>query len=190
MLTRNLGVARTRSPTVRFRRAVAVAAEPTEGCSVADPATGDSGSTSDSGRTGGSGRTALTGAGSVGTSGPASVGRAQSCGESTIALLAWPDTIGKILMFIVGIWAILAGIGGIAAGFRMKQVPGSGWGWFLAWGVLAAAFGIALLVSPASGILAILWLVGIWAIMAGVVFIFASFFVRKVGNAIVDSPQV
>jgi uncharacterized membrane protein HdeD (DUF308 family) len=93
-------------------------------------------------------------------------------------------------MFIVGIWAILAGIGGIAAGFRMKQVPGSGWGWFLAWGVLAAAFGIALLVSPASGILAILWLVGIWAIMAGIVFIFASFFVRKVGNAIVDSPQV
>ena len=107
-----------------------------------------------------------------------------------IALLAWPNTIGKILMFIVGIWAILAGIGGIAAGFRMKQVPGSGWGWFLAWGVLAAAFGIALLVSPASGILAILWLVGIWAIMAGIVFIFASFFVRKVGNAIVDSPQV
>ena len=41
-----------------------------------------------------------------------------------------------------------------------------------------------------TGILAILWLVGIWAIMAGVVFIFASFFVRKVGNAIVDSPQV
>jgi uncharacterized membrane protein HdeD (DUF308 family) len=44
--------------------------------------------------------------------------------------------------------------------------------------------------SPASGILAILWLVGIWAIMAGIVLIFASFFVRKVGNAIVDSPQV
>lgn len=107
-----------------------------------------------------------------------------------IALLAWPDTIGKILMFIVGIWAILAGIGGIAAGFRMKQVPGSGWGWFLAWGILAAVFGIALLFNPAAGILSVLWLVAIWAIMAGIVFIFASFFVRKVGNAIVDSPQV
>ena len=72
----------------------------------------------------------------------------------------------------------------------MKQVPGSGWGWFLAWGILALLFGIALIVNPAAGILSILWLVAIWAIMAGIVFIIASFFVRKVGNAIVDSPQV
>ena len=54
-----------------------------------------------------------------------------------IAVLAWPDTIGKVLMFIIGIWAILAGIAGIAAGFRLRQVPGSGWGWFMAWGILA-----------------------------------------------------
>jgi len=107
-----------------------------------------------------------------------------------IAVLAWPDTIGKVLIYIVAIWAILAGIGGIAAGFRMKAVPGSGWGWFLAWGVLALIFGIALIANPAAGILSILWLVAIWAIMAGIVFIIASFFVRKVGNAILDSPQV
>jgi uncharacterized membrane protein HdeD (DUF308 family) len=106
-----------------------------------------------------------------------------------IAVLAWPDTIGKILMVIVGVWAILAGIAGIAAGFRMKQVPGSGWVWFLAWGILALIFGIALIANPAAGILSILWLVALWAILAGVVFIIASFFVRKVGNAIVSSPD-
>lgn len=106
-----------------------------------------------------------------------------------IAVLAWPDTIGKVLMVVIGIWAILAGIAGIAAGFRMKQVPGSGWGWFLAWGILALIFGIALIANPAAGILSILWLVALWAIMAGIVFIVASFFVRKVGNAIVSSPD-
>ena len=105
-----------------------------------------------------------------------------------IAVLAWPDTIGKVLMFIIGIWAILAGIAGIAAGFRLRQTPGSGWGWFMAWGILAGIFGIALIVNPAAGILSILWLVAIWAIMAGIVFIAASFFVRKVGNDIVNSP--
>jgi hypothetical protein len=30
--------------------------------------------------------------------------------------------------------------------------------------------------------------VAIWAIMAGIVFIVASFFVKKVGNAIVNDP--
>lgn len=106
-----------------------------------------------------------------------------------IAVLAWPDTIGKVLMVVIGIWAILAGIAGIAFGFRMKQVPGSGWVWFLAWGILALLFGIALIVNPAAGILSILWLVALWMVMAGVVFIMASFFVRKIGNAIVSSPN-
>ena len=50
-------------------------------------------------------------------------------------------------------------IAGIAAGFRLRQTPGSGWGWFLAWGILAGIFGIALIVNPAAGILSILWLV-------------------------------
>ena len=107
-----------------------------------------------------------------------------------IAVLAWPDTIGKVLMIVVGIWAILAGIAGIAAGFRMKQVPGAGWGWFLAWGILALVFGIALIANPAAGILSILWLVALWAVMAGIVFIAASFFVRKLGNTIVNSPEL
>jgi uncharacterized membrane protein HdeD (DUF308 family) len=56
--------------------------------------------------------------------------------------------------------------------------------------ILAGVFGIALLVNPAAGILSILWLVAIWAIMSGIVFIVASFFVRKVGNAILDAPPV
>jgi uncharacterized membrane protein HdeD (DUF308 family) len=93
-----------------------------------------------------------------------------------------------VIIYLIAIWAILAGIGGIAGGFRMKAVPGSGWGWFLAWGILALIFGIALIANPAAGILSILWLVAIWAIMAGIVFIVASFFVKKVGNTIVNDP--
>src|SRR6476469_5148550 len=107
-----------------------------------------------------------------------------------IAVLAWPDTIGKVIIYLIAIWAILAGVTGIAAGFRMKASPGSGWGWFLAWGILALIFGIALIANPAAGILSILWLVALWAIMAGIVFIIASFFVRKMGNDIVNSTAV
>ncbi len=84
-----------------------------------------------------------------------------------------------MIIYLIAIWAILAGIAGIAGGFRMKSVPGSGWGWFLAWGILALIFGIALIANPAAGILSILWLVAIWAIMAGIVFIVASFFVQQ-----------
>jgi uncharacterized membrane protein HdeD (DUF308 family) len=45
-------------------------------------------------------------------------------------------------------------------------------------------FGIIVLFNPAAGILSILWLVAIWAIMAGIIFAIASFFVRKAGNIV------
>jgi uncharacterized membrane protein HdeD (DUF308 family) len=60
----------------------------------------------------------------------------------------------------------------------------------MAWGILAGLFGIALIANPAAGILSILWLVALWAIMSGIVFIVASFFVRKMGNDIVNSTTV
>lgn len=105
-----------------------------------------------------------------------------------IVVLVWPRGVATVFVYIIAFWAILAAIAGIAAGLRLRKTPGSGWVWFLAWGVLAGLFGIILLVNPGTGILGLLWLVAIWAIMSGVVFIVASFFVRKVGNAIVNDP--
>src|SRR5450755_713826 len=106
-----------------------------------------------------------------------------------IIVLVWPREIATVFVYIIAIWAILAAIAGIAAGLRVRQVPDSGWGWFLAWGILAGIFGIVLLFNPGAGILSLLWLVAIWAIMSGIVFAIASFFVRKVGNQIVNSPD-
>ena len=75
------------------------------------------------------------------------------------------------------------------AGFRLEagaRAPAGAGSWpGASWPLV---FGIALIANPAAGILSILWLVAIWAIMGGIVIIIASFFVKKVGNAIVNSP--
>jgi uncharacterized membrane protein HdeD (DUF308 family) len=102
-----------------------------------------------------------------------------------IVILVWPQWSVEVLAYLVAFWALLAGISGIAGGLALRKQPGSGWGWFVAWGVLALVFGIIVLFNPAAGILSILWLVAIWAIMAGIIFAIASFFVRKAGNVIV-----
>ncbi len=103
-----------------------------------------------------------------------------------IVILVWPQWSVEVLAYLVAFWALLAGISGLAGGLALRKQPGSGWGWFVAWGVLALIFGIIVLFNPAAGILSILWLVAIWAIMAGIVFVIASFFVRKAGNTILD----
>lgn len=105
-----------------------------------------------------------------------------------IVVLVWPAATATVIVWIIAFWALLAAIAGIAAGVSLRKVPGSGWGWFLAWGILAGVFGVILLFNPAAGILSVLWLIAVWAIMSGIVFIFASFFVRKVGNTIVNDP--
>ncbi|MEP6561318.1 MAG: DUF308 domain-containing protein [Nakamurella sp.] len=105
-----------------------------------------------------------------------------------IIVLVWPKGVGTAIVILIAIWAILAAIAGIAAGIRLRKVAGSGWGWFLAWGILAGIFGISLIVNPSAGIQTIIWLIGIWAILTGIMLAGFSFVVRKVGNAIVDAP--
>jgi len=103
-----------------------------------------------------------------------------------IVILVWPKESATVIAFIVAFWALLAGISGIAGGLALRKQPGSGWGWFLTWGVLALVFGIIVLFNPAALLVSLIWLVAIWAIMAGIIFAIASFFVRKAGNVIVQ----
>jgi len=103
-----------------------------------------------------------------------------------IVILAWPKESGTVIAILVAVWALLAGISGIAGGLALRQQPGSGWGWFVAWGVLSFLFGVIVLFNPAALLVSLLWLIAIWAIMAGIIFAVASFFVRKAGNTIVQ----
>ena len=100
-----------------------------------------------------------------------------------IAVLVWPSATATVVVWVIAFWAILAGIAGIAGGLGLRKQPESGWVWFLAWGVLALAFGIAMLFDPTVG-LTVLWLIAIWAILAGLVLAIASFFVRKAGRTL------
>ena len=45
---------------------------------------------------------------------------------------------------------------------------------------------VGVLFNPAALLVSLIWLVAIWAIMAGIIFAIASFFVRKAGNVIVQ----
>jgi uncharacterized membrane protein HdeD (DUF308 family) len=107
-------------------------------------------------------------------------------------ILIWPKESGVVFVFIIAIWAIIAAVLGIVASVGLRKVPGSGWGWILAWSILAGLFGIALMINPAAGILSLLWLVAIWAIVAGVMMILFSFLVRRVGQSatVVDAGTV
>lgn len=90
----------------------------------------------------------------------------------------WPHITVFILLYLIAIWAILTGITELATAFAVRGITALEWTLGIA-GALSIIFGILLFIFPTGGILALLWLVGIYAIIFGVVLIVRAFQFRS-----------
>ncbi len=78
-----------------------------------------------------------------------------------------PGITALALVFLIAAWAIVTGVFEVVTGIEFTgQVKGS-WALWLA-GLFSIAFGVLIAVNPGSGVLAILWLIGFYAILGGV----------------------
>ncbi|MDX5452144.1 MAG: HdeD family acid-resistance protein [Rhodococcus sp. (in: high G+C Gram-positive bacteria)] len=99
-----------------------------------------------------------------------------------IVALVWPAATALVVLYIIAFYAILFGVTGIIGALSFRKVPNSGWGWSLVAGILAVLLGVVLLIFPGSGIISLIWLLGIYAILFGVLLIVVDFQVRKVAK--------
>ena len=106
-----------------------------------------------------------------------------------VIALIWPGVTALALLFVVAFWAIMLGIGEIGGAFSSRRRGSNTWGWTLAAGILNVVFGILLLIWPASGILTLVWLVGIFALVGGVALILLAFRVRSVVKSTEDASS-
>lgn len=78
----------------------------------------------------------------------------------------FPAITSLALLYIIATWALITGsllIGGAVAGPRFEPA------WLMVLdGAISVIFGIALIASPGSGILAIVWALGLFAIFSGI----------------------
>ncbi len=82
----------------------------------------------------------------------------------------FPLTTGIVLLYIVAAWAVLAGITRILLALHLHESASREWMVGLSGGV-ALLFGIILFLFPTIGALAVALWVGIYAIVAGVIFL-------------------
>ncbi|TDT77980.1 uncharacterized membrane protein HdeD (DUF308 family) [Litoreibacter halocynthiae] len=95
--------------------------------------------------------------------------------------LLMPGITAYVLLMFVAAWSIVGGVLRIAAAIRLRDHIQGEW-LLVAGGLLSILFGLALIVMPHAGILSLTWLIGFWAIVVGVVFIFLALRLRKVGK--------
>ncbi len=96
------------------------------------------------------------------------------CIAAGIIALVWPRETALILLYIIAIWAIVTGISEIIAAFTPGRTATDEWLLVLA-GVLSIIFGILLFIFPGVGLLALVWLIGIYAILYGISLIASAF---------------
>jgi uncharacterized membrane protein HdeD (DUF308 family) len=99
-----------------------------------------------------------------------------------LLVLVWPGISFAILVIMVGIWAIIIGILQIVSSVRHRAIPNSGWVWGIIGGALSILFGILVLIWPGTGLVTIIWIIGIWAIVWGVTLIVLGVQLRKAAS--------
>jgi uncharacterized membrane protein HdeD (DUF308 family) len=96
-----------------------------------------------------------------------------------ILVLVWPEASARLVLVLIAIMAVVWGLSDIilAIGIRKTTSAFSTVMMTLA-GIISFAFGLYALVDPGKGVVAIIWLIGVYAIAWGVVLAIASFAIR------------
>jgi len=88
-----------------------------------------------------------------------------------------PHVTAFALYFTIAAWAFITGVLEIAAGIQLRKHV-SGELWLIAGGVLSILFSILMIYKPLTGAIAIVWVIGAYAIMFGISMIALSLRLR------------
>lgn len=85
------------------------------------------------------------------------------------AAVVWfyPGLAALTLLYVIGAYAIITGVLEIAAALRLRELM-TDWWWWLVAGLASLIFGALLFWHPGVGALAVLWLIGTYAIAFGI----------------------
>ena len=89
-----------------------------------------------------------------------------------------PEITALSLVYLIAVWAVLTGILEFVAGVELTGQASGAWALWLG-GLVSVAFGVFIALRPAGGALAIVWLIGIYAIVFGVLRIIYGYRLHK-----------
>jgi uncharacterized membrane protein HdeD (DUF308 family) len=94
-----------------------------------------------------------------------------------VIAFAMPGITAYALLLVIAAWAIVSGGIELMAAYQLRDVIRGEWLLALD-GVVAILFGVALIVFPSAGALAVVWLIGAFAIVSGVILLMVAFRLR------------
>lgn len=114
--------------------------------------------------------------------------------EGVVGILAgiiafvYPGLTAIALLYVIAAWAIVTGVLEILTAIRLRQEIAGEWALILG-GILSVLFGVLLAVLPGVGILSLIWLIGAYAVVFGVLLLITAFQVRGRDNREGERPR-
>lgn len=90
-----------------------------------------------------------------------------------VAVMIWPGITVTVLVVLVGVWALLDGIGLLVAAIRAPSAAAKGL--FGLFGVLALVAAFFCIFRPGVAVSTVIWVIGAWLIVRGIFELFAAF---------------
>lgn len=98
-----------------------------------------------------------------------------------LAALLLPGVVAVALIYLIAAWALITGIFEIVSAVQLRKEITNEWALGLS-GLLSIVFGVLVMLQPATGGLAVVWILGGYAIAFGVLLIIAGIRLRGVRN--------
>ncbi len=99
-----------------------------------------------------------------------------------ILTLVQPAAMGQAWLLLIAVWAIVTGLFEIITAIRLRKAI-EGELWYILAGLASVIFGVLVLVYPVSGAVAIGFLLGIYAVIFGIILVALSLGLRKFKDA-------
>jgi uncharacterized membrane protein HdeD (DUF308 family) len=99
-----------------------------------------------------------------------------------VLTFVWPSITALVLLYFIAAWALVAGVFQIAAAIRLrKEIEGE---WMLVVsGIASVLFALLLVLFPGAGALTITWMIGIYAVLFGILLLILAFRLRGIKDA-------
>lgn len=84
------------------------------------------------------------------------------------ALTLWsPEITALTLALFIGWWALVTGVLELIVALRFRHALPNEWAWVIG-GILSMLLGAFMAIFPAAGLVAIVWTIGVYAVLAGI----------------------
>jgi uncharacterized membrane protein HdeD (DUF308 family) len=88
-----------------------------------------------------------------------------------------PDITALILLSFIAAWSIITGVFEIVTAVRLRKLIPNEW-LLIVSGIVSIIFGVLLIAQPGAGAIAIVWLLGAYALLFGILMLLLAFRLR------------